>query len=95
MPDTIYPPPQDYITRGEFGALDSHVRDLQADMVLVKASQSGTQTDIKSIDKRLDDIAIKLKELIGWRSFLLTGGIGVGWGFAQSIMHLLGLGSAP
>ncbi|KFL92048.1 hypothetical protein AmDm5_0489 [Acetobacter malorum] len=95
MPDTNYPPPLDYITRGEFGALDAHVRDLQADMVLVKANQADTQTDIKSIDKRLDDIAAKLKELIGWRSFLLTGGIGVGWGVAQGILHLLGWGTAP
>lgn len=95
MPDTNYLPPQDYITRGEFGALDAHVRDLQADMVLVKASQSGTQNDIKSIDKRLDDIALKLKELIGWRSFLLTGGIGAGWGMVQGILHMLGWGTAP
>ncbi|AQT04854.1 hypothetical protein [Acetobacter persici] len=94
MPNTNYPP-VDYITRGEFNALDGHVRDLQERMVLLKAVQDDTQGDIKSIDKRLDDIAIKLKELIGWRSFLLTGGIGVGWGVVQGILHLLGWGTAP
>lgn len=95
MPDKNYPPTQELITRGEFSALDAHVRELQADMVLVKANQSDTQTDIKSIDKRLDDIALKLKELIGWRSFLLTGGIGAGWGMVQGILHMLGWSPTP
>ncbi|MFE8873638.1 hypothetical protein ACE4RV_10855 [Acetobacter persici] len=90
MPDTNYPP-VDYITRGEFNALDGHVRELQAAMALLKAEQG----DIKSIGKRLDDIAGKLKELIGWRSFLLTSGIGVGWGVVQGILHLFGWSTDP
>jgi hypothetical protein len=31
----------------------------------------------------------------GWRQFLLTGGIGVGWGVFQGICHYFGFGSAP
>ncbi len=75
--------------------LSDHVLTLHEDMVLLKASDQETKNDIQGINSRLDGIYTKLKELMGWRSFLLTGGIGAGWGMVQGILHMLGWGTAP
>ncbi|CEF41298.1 hypothetical protein predicted by Glimmer/Critica [Acetobacter senegalensis] len=94
MPDTNYPP-GDFIGRGEFAMMDGRVRILESDMALAKANQTETKSDVASIKSGIATIQAELKTMRGWRQFLITGGIGVGWGLVQGIMHVLGWGSAP
>ncbi|MGV4855767.1 hypothetical protein [Acetobacter senegalensis] len=94
MPDTNYPP-GDLIGRGEFAMMDGRMRILESDMALVKAKQDEAKSDVASIKSGIATIQAELKTMRGWRQFLITGGIGVGWGLVQGIMHVLGWGSGP
>lgn len=63
---------------------------------LIGAAIGGTVLgDLDGIRSDLRDIKGELKNMRGWKQFLLTGGIGVGWGVVQGIFHLFGVGSAP
>ncbi|MCG0995280.1 hypothetical protein [Acetobacter indonesiensis] len=94
MPETNFPP-GDPIYRGEFAMLDGRVRAIEGHILLVKAEQDEAKSDVASIKSGIATIQAELKTMRGWRQFLITGGIGVGWGLVQGIMHVLGWGSAP
>lgn len=75
--------------------MDHHVRGLLADVTMLKAYHVETKSDLGAIKSGISAIKAELKTMRGWRQFLVTGGIGVGWGVAQGIMHMLGVGTAP
>lgn len=85
----------DYVTRPEFLAMRDDVKQIEKDMAVANVRQATAQTDLDGIKAGLNDIKGELKTMRGWRQFLLTGGIGVGWGVFQGICHYFGLGSAP
>ncbi|MGO2958674.1 MAG: hypothetical protein ACTIDN_06505 [Acetobacter sp.] len=94
MPD-ITVPQDPFITRSEFAMMDLHVRGLQADVTMLKAYHVETKSDLGTIKSGISTIKAELKTMRGWRQFLVTGGIGVGWGLVQGVMHMLGVGTAP
>lgn len=94
MPDLSMPPDQ-YVTRPEFLAIREDVKQIEKDMAIANVRQATAQTDLDGIKAGLNDIKGELKTMRGWRQFLLTGGIGVGWGVFQGICHYFGFGSAP
>lgn len=94
MPD-LPMTPDNYATRPEFLAIRADVKQIEKDMAVINARQATAQTDLDGIKQGLNDIKGELKTMRGWRQFLLTGGIGVGWGIIQAICHHYGIGSAP
>jgi len=93
MPD-ISPQSDDYIRRGEFTMLHGVVGGLREEMAVMRAAQSETKDDITSIKGGVATIQQEMKTMRGWRQLLLTGGIGIGWGLVQGVMHMMGWGSA-
>ncbi|MFT8520372.1 hypothetical protein [Acetobacter syzygii] len=94
MPD-LPMTPDNYATRPEFLAIREDVKQIEKDVAVINARQATAQTDLDGIKQGLNDIKGELKTMRGWRQFLLTGGIGVGWGIIQAICHHYGIGSAP
>jgi hypothetical protein len=88
-------PPLEHVFRPEFLALRDDVKRVERDLAVMNDRQALVQTDLDGIRSDLRDIKGELKNMRGWKQFLLTGGIGVGWGVVQGIFHLFGVGSAP
>lgn len=70
------------------------LRKAELEIVEIKAMQKMAQTDLTSIKSVLGTITNELRSMRGWKQFLITGGIGFGWGIFQGICHYFGLGSA-
>ncbi|OUI90099.1 hypothetical protein HK19_12555 [Acetobacter persici] len=94
MPETNYPV-GDPIYRGEFAMVEGRLRVVERDLALTQADHLEAKADVASIKTGIATIQAELKTMRGWRQFLITGGIGVGWGVVQGILHLLGWGTAP